>query len=91
MRRIPTEQADVIPRSSYIAFLTWRLETSVRRSADALVIAGDVFDSATAAASAERISFEFLAAVHALDDNTADRRRRVRGDHRRRRLEQAAA
>jgi exonuclease SbcD len=45
------------------AFLTWLLETIAREHPDAIVITGDVFDSATPPASAERMWFEFLAAV----------------------------
>src|SRR5258705_6840059 len=45
------------------AFLAWLLATCVREAADALVIPGDVFDSATPPASAERMWFDFLAAA----------------------------
>lgn len=45
------------------AFLAWLLEACVREAADALVITGDVFDSATPPASAERMWFDFLAAA----------------------------
>lgn len=44
-------------------FLQWLLESCVREAADALVITGDVFDSATPPASAERMWFEFLASA----------------------------
>jgi exonuclease SbcD len=44
-------------------FVCWLLETCVREAADVLVVTGDVFDSATPPASAERMWFEFLAAA----------------------------
>ena len=47
----------------HAAFLAWLLDTCSREQPDALVITGDVFDSATPAASAERMWFEFLAAA----------------------------
>ena len=43
------------------AFLTWLSNTLVAEQPDVLVITGDVFDSATPPASAERMWFEFLA------------------------------
>ena len=45
------------------AFLTWLLETCAHEQPDVMVITGDVFDSATPPASAERMWFEFLAAA----------------------------
>ena len=45
------------------AFLSWLLEACVREAPDVLVITGDVFDSATPPASAERMWFELLAAA----------------------------
>jgi exonuclease SbcD len=45
------------------AFLAWLLERCAEEAADALVITGDVFDTATPPASAERMWFEFLAAA----------------------------
>lgn len=45
------------------AFLGWLLGRCVEEAADALVITGDVFDTATPSASAERMWFEFLAAA----------------------------
>ncbi|HWO22607.1 MAG TPA: exonuclease SbcCD subunit D C-terminal domain-containing protein [Kofleriaceae bacterium] len=45
------------------AFLAWLLEQCAAEAADALVITGDVFDTATPPASAERMWFEFLAAA----------------------------
>ncbi len=45
------------------AFLAWLLEACVREAPDVLVITGDVFDSATPPASAERMWFEVLAAA----------------------------
>jgi len=43
-------------------FLDWLLELLVAQAADALVVAGDVFDSANPPAEAQRAYFEFLAA-----------------------------
>lgn len=43
------------------AFLAWLLETCAREHPDVLVITGDVFDSGTPPASAERMWFELLA------------------------------
>jgi len=52
-----------VPRDAeHAAFLAWLLETCAREKPDALLITGDVFDSATPPASAERMWFEFLAA-----------------------------
>jgi DNA repair protein SbcD/Mre11 len=45
------------------AFLAWLLETCAAEQPDVVLITGDVFDSATPPASAERMWFEFLAAV----------------------------
>jgi DNA repair protein SbcD/Mre11 len=45
------------------AFLAWLLETCAREMPDVLVITGDVFDSATPPATAERMWFELLAAA----------------------------
>ncbi len=47
----------------HAAFLAWLLETCAREAPDVLVITGDVFDSATPPASAERMWFELLAAA----------------------------
>jgi exonuclease SbcD len=47
----------------HAAFLAWLLEACAREAPDVLVITGDVFDSATPPASAERMWFEFLAAA----------------------------
>ena len=58
-----TLRGEVTREYEHAAFLGWLLETCVREAADALVITGDVFDSATPPASAERMWFEFLAAV----------------------------
>ena len=56
-------RSEVTREYEHQAFLRWLLETCVREAADALVITGDVFDSATPPASAERMWFEFLAAA----------------------------
>src|SRR5512140_2801918 len=58
-----TLRGEVTREYEHAAFLAWLLETCVREAADVLVITGDVFDSATPPASAERMWFEFLAAV----------------------------
>lgn len=53
-----------VPRDhEHAAFLAWLGEACVREAPDVLVITGDVFDSATPPASAERMWFEFLAAT----------------------------
>jgi DNA repair protein SbcD/Mre11 len=58
-----TLRGEVTREYEHAAFLSWLLEACVRHAADALVITGDVFDSATPPASAERMWFEFLAAA----------------------------
>jgi DNA repair protein SbcD/Mre11 len=58
-----TLRGEVTREYEHAAFLGWLLDTCVREAADALVITGDVFDSATPPASAERMWFELLAAV----------------------------
>jgi exonuclease SbcD len=50
----------------HAAFLAWLLETCEREQPDVMVITGDVFDSATPPASAERMWFELLAAARRL-------------------------
>ncbi|HSK02223.1 MAG TPA: exonuclease SbcCD subunit D C-terminal domain-containing protein [Kofleriaceae bacterium] len=47
----------------HAAFLAWLLEACTREAPDVLVITGDVFDSGTPPASAERMWFDFLAAA----------------------------
>lgn len=54
---------DVPREHEHAAFLAWLGEACVREAPDVLVITGDVFDSATPPASAERMWFEFLAAT----------------------------
>jgi exonuclease SbcD len=56
-----TLRGEVTREYEHQAFLDWLLATCVREAADALVITGDVFDSATPPASAERMWFELLA------------------------------
>lgn len=56
-------RSEVTREYEHAAFLAWLLETCAREAADALVITGDVFDSATPPASAEKMWFEFLAAA----------------------------
>src|SRR5438105_1590871 len=58
-----TLRGEVTRDYEHAAFLAWLLETCVREAADALVITGDVFDSATPPASAERMWFELVAAA----------------------------
>jgi exonuclease SbcD len=58
-----TLRGEVTREYEHAAFLGWLVETCVREAADALVITGDVFDSATPPASAERMWFEVVAAV----------------------------
>src|SRR3954452_4220137 len=58
-----TLRGEVTREVEHQAFIGWLLESCVREAADALVITGDVFDSATPPASAERMWFEFLAAA----------------------------
>jgi exonuclease SbcD len=58
-----TLRGEVSREYEHAAFLHWLLETCVREAIDALVITGDVFDSATPPASAERMWFELLAAL----------------------------
>ena len=43
------------------AFLAWLLDLLEERETDALVVAGDVFDSANPPASAQRLLYRFLA------------------------------
>jgi exonuclease SbcD len=52
---------DVTRDHEHAAFLTWLLATCVHEQPDVMVITGDVFDSATPPASAERMWFELLA------------------------------
>jgi exonuclease SbcD len=58
-----TLRGEVTREYEHAAFLAWLLDACVHEAADALVITGDVFDTATPPASAERMWFEFLAAV----------------------------
>src|SRR3954470_12660023 len=54
---------EVTREHEHAAFLAWLLETCARERPDVLVITGDVFDSATPPASAEKMWFELLAAA----------------------------
>jgi exonuclease SbcD len=58
-----TLRGEVTREHEHRAFLGWLVEACVREAADALVITGDVFDSGTPPASAERMWFELLAAA----------------------------
>lgn len=52
---------EVSREHEHAAFLTWLLETCAHEAPDVLVITGDVFDSGTPPATAERMWFELLA------------------------------
>jgi exonuclease SbcD len=54
---------EVAREHEHAAFLAWLLEACEREAPDVLVITGDIFDSATPPASAERMWFELLAAA----------------------------
>jgi exonuclease SbcD len=56
-------RGEVTREYEHQAFLRWLLETCASEAADVLVMTGDVFDSATPPASAERMWFDFLAAA----------------------------
>jgi len=58
-----TLRGEITRDHEHRAFLDWLIETCAREAADVLLITGDVFDSATPPASAERMWFEFLAGV----------------------------
>src|SRR4051812_40137441 len=58
-----TLRGEVTREHEHGAFLAWLLAACAREAADALLVTGDVFDSATPPASAERMWFEFLAAA----------------------------
>lgn len=58
-----TLRGEVTREYEHQAFVRWLLDTCVREAADALVITGDIFDSATPPAAAERMWFELLAAA----------------------------
>lgn len=54
---------EVAREAEHAAFLAWLLDACEREAPDVLVITGDIFDSATPPASAERMWFELLAAA----------------------------
>jgi len=56
--------ADMDRTEEFRRFLAFLLETLVAMQADALVIAGDVFDSATPPQAAVRLYFDFLSALY---------------------------
>src|SRR5262245_48138669 len=58
-----TLRGEVSREYEHAAFLAWLIETAKREAADVLLVTGDVFDSATPPASAERMWFELLAAL----------------------------
>jgi exonuclease SbcD len=56
-------RGEVTRELEHQAFLAWLLERCSAEAADALLITGDVFDTATPPASAERMWFDLLAAA----------------------------
>lgn len=58
-----TLRGEVTREHEHQAFLSWLVATCAREQPDALLITGDIFDSATPPASAERMWFELLAQV----------------------------
>src|SRR5579864_3484506 len=54
---------DVTREHEHARFLAWLLGACAAERPDVVVITGDVFDSATPPASAERMWFEWLAAA----------------------------
>lgn len=56
---------DVARDREHAAFLAWLRELCGREAPDVMVVTGDVFDSATPPASAERMWFELLAGLRA--------------------------
>ncbi len=58
-----TLRGEVSREYEHAAFLAWLIETAKREAADVLLVTGDVFDSATPPASAEKMWFEVLAAL----------------------------
>jgi exonuclease SbcD len=56
-------------------FLEWLLQTMAERRPDALLIAGDIFDSVNPPATAQRRVYDFLAQAHASPAGVAG------GDH----------
>ena len=58
-----TLRGEVTREYEHTQFLRWLEQTCVEERADALLVTGDVFDSATPTASAEKMWFEFLAAA----------------------------
>ncbi|HEY4176310.1 MAG TPA: exonuclease SbcCD subunit D C-terminal domain-containing protein [Kofleriaceae bacterium] len=58
-----TLRGEVSREQEHAAFLAWLVSACAREQPDLLVITGDIFDSATPPASAERMWFELLAAA----------------------------
>lgn len=56
-------RGEVARDAEHAAFTRWLVATCEREAADVLVITGDIFDSATPTAIAERTWFDFLAAA----------------------------
>jgi len=52
---------DVDRRMEHVAFLDWLVETICERGADALLMSGDVFDTANPSADAQELWYHFLA------------------------------
>lgn len=58
-----TLRGEVTREPEHAAFLAWLLVACAAEAVDVLLVTGDVFDSATPPASAERMWFDFLAAA----------------------------
>lgn len=57
--------------AEHAAFLDWLLRTIAQEKADALVVSGDVFDSANPPQAAQRLYYNFLGELHRLGHCTA--------------------
>jgi exonuclease SbcD len=58
-----TLRGEVSREYEHAAFLAWLIATIAREAPEVVLVTGDVFDSGTPPASAERMWFEFLAAA----------------------------
>jgi len=56
-------RGEVARVEEHLAFVDWLLAACIREAADVLLVTGDIFDSATPTAAAERTWFDFLAAA----------------------------
>lgn len=50
--------------NEHIAFLEWLLVTIKKQAVEALIVAGDIFDTATPSSSSQKIYYDFLLKVH---------------------------